>query len=141
MGPADDQTVHFFFRWTVLLLALPTLPLIVGTFVLSQIPLHLAMVDSKRSEIQGIELMLEELMAERVSELTQDRREAITFLQRQRTEAEALPEWPFGSKAFASIGGSTLTAILPMVLKMLFPTLSLAHMTAATYWSIWLYLA
>jgi hypothetical protein len=132
MRPIDDPSEPFFLRWPVLLLAVPTLPLIIGAFVGSQIPLHTAMVLCKGATIR------------RVSELTQNRRDAITFLQKQRAEAEALPEWPFSSKAFASVGGSGITAALPIVLKALptalkmwFPNLSLLpHASALVYWTL-----
>jgi hypothetical protein len=57
-GPPVGNAVTIFFSWPVLLLAAPTLLLIVGLFIGCQLSLHDAMVSYKERELRHIEQML-----------------------------------------------------------------------------------
>jgi len=107
----------FLRSYPVLMLAAPTLPLICGTFVACQIPMHRGMVAYKRREIRRVEQRLEKKLTDEISTPTKKRREEIEFMRRRMSELERLPEWPFGAWSLARVGGSTIAAVLPVMLK------------------------
>jgi hypothetical protein len=78
----------------------------------------------KRREILRLERMIEQATPADVAGLTKERQETIEFLRRRLAELEALPDWPFSSKALAGVGGSVITALLPVLLKGFLPPAS-----------------
>jgi hypothetical protein len=105
-------------NYPVLIISVPVLVFIVGSFIYAQMPLHYAMLEYKRGEVQRVRAMLREVTPQHVSEFSKDRQETIDFLQRQRMEAEALPEWPFSPRALAGVGGAAASALLPPLLNL-----------------------
>ena len=56
-------------------------------------------------------------MSDDIATLAKKRRDEIEFLRRRWSELESLPEWPFGATSLASVGGSSIMAVLPVVVK------------------------
>jgi len=117
--PAELLLPELLLTYPVLLLALPTFPVIVGCFIACQLPMHEAMLRYKRRECARTEAMLRAVAPEDSESLTKERRESIDFLSRQCAELDKLPEWPFSSAALAGVGGSSITAVLPVLAKSL----------------------
>lgn len=105
----------------VLLVALPILPLVIGCFIACQWPIHLGMLEFKRAELQRLDAMLHQLKPTSIDDLAEDRREKIEFLMKRRSEIDALPEWPFSTKALAGVSGSAASAVTPIFLKAMLP--------------------
>jgi hypothetical protein len=124
-GPPHASIAEVFSSYPVLLVALPTLPLIIGSFVHCQLPIHAAMLEYKKAELQRLDAMLAELAPARVADLTKEKQETIEFLVRRRNETEALPEWPFSGKALAGVSGSAVSALLPILLEGMLPAQAL----------------
>jgi hypothetical protein len=122
LGPPIRNAATIFITWPVLLLAVPTLPLIVGLFIGCQLPLHYAMVAYKERELRRIDQMLARFTPVDIEGLTKQSLDRIEFLHRRSAEAEALPEWPFASRSLASVFGSTITALFPVLLKVALTT-------------------
>ena len=97
------------------ILAIPTLPFIVGSFVVCQIPLHRKMLAYKREQIQRVDRMLAELSPASVDEMDSERRSKIDFLEKRKLQIRSLPDWPFNRASLLGTGASSLTAILPVV--------------------------
>ncbi len=102
---------------TVWILAAPTLPLIIGSFLVCQIPLHNRMVEYKRKEIQRIETLQEELVIHKSDGLTEEYRAKIEFLERQKALFSGLPEWPFSVITLISISASSFMPIFIALLS------------------------
>lgn len=116
-GPSDASFTETLQSYPVVLLGAPTLPFILGTFIQGQMPMHLAMVEYKRTQLHHIDVTLRQITPNRVSDLSKETQETIDFLLRRRAEAEALPEWPFRTIALARVGSSALTALVPLLIK------------------------
>jgi hypothetical protein len=116
-GPAHGKLLQVLYSLPVLLLAWPTLPLICGAFTVSQIPLHRGMMAYKKREILRVERRLDEIMSDDIAKLAKEKREEIEFLRRRWGELDDLPEWPFGLRSLASVGGSSVLAVLPVIVK------------------------
>lgn len=117
LGPRYSTLSAFLFSYPVIVVAVPTLPVILGCFIGSQVALHDAMTEYKRREIVRIERMIHELTPDKVSGFTKDTQETIEFLRRRVSELESLPDWPFSTKALAGVGGSVITAVLPVLVE------------------------
>lgn len=100
----------------VWVLATPTLPLIIGSFLVCQIPLHNRMVEYKMKEIQRIEILQEGLVIHKSDGLTEEYRAKIEFLERQKSLVSGLPEWPFSLITLISISASSF---MPFILALL----------------------
>jgi hypothetical protein len=116
-GPEHTKLSEVLRSYPVLLIAVPTLPLICGIFIGCQIPLHRGMMAYKKREIRLVEQRLDEIMADDIAVLAKKRRDEIEFLRHRWSELESLPEWPFGAKSLASVSGSSVMAVLPVVVK------------------------
>ena len=103
------------------LLAYPTLPFIIGSFIVCQYPLHVKMLTYKRDQIQQFDVMLAELNPAAVGDLDGERRSQIEFLEAQRAKARALPDWPFNRTSALGMGFTSFTAYLPVVVDRFFP--------------------
>jgi hypothetical protein len=103
------------------LLAYPTLPFILGSFIVCQIPLHNKMVAFKQAEILRLDQMLDEIQPTSVEQITGDRMGQIGFLEKQKEQARALPDWPFNKISLLGTGASSFTALLPMLSNEQFP--------------------
>lgn len=108
----------------MLLLAVPTFIIILGSFILCQTPLHKRMVKFKRDELLKIEKILQRLEPRFPTELNEGVRNNIEFLQRRRAAILSLPEWPFGLKLLIGAITSSVAPILPVLVN-IFPTLYL----------------
>lgn len=97
------------------LLAYPTFPLIVGSFIICQIPLHRRMVEYKREELMRLDRMLDEIQPVTATALDENLRDNIEFLDRQKNQYRALPEWPFSLVSLLGTGASSVTAIFPVL--------------------------
>ena len=116
-GPDHKELSQVLRSYPVLLLAVPTLPLICGAFIGCQIPLHKGMIAYKKREIRHVERRLDEIMSDDIAILAKEKREEIEFLRRRLDELENLPDWPFSVTSLASVGGSSIMAVLPVVIK------------------------
>lgn len=97
------------------LLAYPTFPLIVGTFLICQIPMHQKMVGFKRAKLARIERILDSIRPMTLSDLNNDVRDNIEFLERQKQTCRRLPEWPFNLRALFGSGITSVTALFPII--------------------------
>ena len=79
------------------------------------------MIAYKRSEVHRLDRMLETLKPSGVDELDGERRENIAFLEQQKTQLRALPDWPFNKSSLIGTGASSLTALLPVFAGNFFP--------------------
>lgn len=120
-GPPYSSLQEVLRAYPVVMVAAPTLPMIMGCFLYGQMPMHTAMVEYKRRELERIDALLREVSATSIAALSKETRDAFEFLLKRRNETEALPEWPFTSKAFAGVSTSALTAVLPVLLKGIVP--------------------
>jgi hypothetical protein len=136
LGPGNNELSKMLLSSPVLLIAGPTLPLICGTFIVCQFPLHKGMMAYKRREIRRVERWLDELLSEDKAALTKDKREEIEFLRQRWKELEGLPEWPFSRSAFAGMSGSTVLSVLPVLAKAV--ELSKPFAKAVTESQVWL---
>lgn len=104
---------------TLLAIAFPNALIILGSFVLSQFPLHRAMLDYKRSEALRLQGLIRDALAASLDDLGTDGRSRVDFLQKQLDKTLALPEWPFGWKALTSVAISWLAStIVPIASQM-----------------------
>jgi hypothetical protein len=100
--------------------ALPSLILFISSFVICQIPMHLRMLDHKRSEIMAIESLLNELEPGEPDELTKERSAKLEYYKAKLGEAMDLPEWPFQFSQLATISVSGFTAVgAPIAISLL----------------------
>lgn len=110
----------------VLILSVPAVALIFGSFVVAQIPLHRRMVEFKRGRVYEIESMLRELTPKKSSDLTEERLHQIAFLREECSKVTALPDWPFGwrslSAAFATSIGSVAPTLIAFAMGQIFPS-------------------
>jgi len=97
------------------LLAYPTLPFIIGSFVVCQIPLHRKLIAHKQDEILRIDQMLDEIRPHSVEQITKDCMDKIEFLEKRKEQTRALPDWPFSKISLLGTGASSFTALLPVL--------------------------
>lgn len=70
----------------VWILVSSTLPLIIGSFLVCQIPLHNRMLEYKKNELLRIENLLQkELEIHKFNDFTEERRAKIDFLERRKS--------------------------------------------------------
>lgn len=126
LGPPFDNVPATLKTWPILLLAFPTLPLIVGLFIGSQVPLHEAMLRFKDREIRRLRAMLSAVEVRNVEGLTQDALKLERSVRRRINEVDTLPEWPFRGPVMLSVAKAVLAAVSPLLLKVL-ATYASAH--------------
>ena len=95
------------------LLAYPTFPLIVGSFIICQYPLHQKMVEYKRTEIFRLEKILSDIKPKKIKEFDVERRNNIDFLDKQIEQTRSLPEWPFSLVSLLGTGATSVAAVFP----------------------------
>ena len=101
----------------VWILVSSTLPLIIGSFLVCQIPLHNRMLEYKKNEFLRIENLLQkELEIHKFNDFTEERRAKIDFLERRKSFFLQLPEWPFSTRTLIGLGISTF---MPLFLSLL----------------------
>ena len=105
------------------MLAYPTFPLILGTFIICQFPIHQKMVEYKRQEILRLDNMLDELNFHNAEDLDEELRNKIDFLYKQKEQFRQLPEWPFSLVSLLGTGASSVTAVFPVLFVEIFPDL------------------
>lgn len=103
------------------LLAYPTFPFIVGSFLVSQFPLHRRMVEYKRDGLRRLDDMLDEMQPHSAQDVSGEVCERITFLERQKEQYRALPEWPFSGRALFGTGASSMVATAPLLVAQIAP--------------------
>jgi hypothetical protein len=121
VGYIGDSEKDIFWLEPMLLLAYPTLPFILGSFVVCQIPLHRKMLAFKQAEITRIDQMLDDIRPSKVAQITGDRMDQIGFLEKQKEQLRALPDWPFSKISLLGTGASSFAAVLPMISRDEFP--------------------
>jgi hypothetical protein len=95
----------------------PALFVMVGSFLICQIPLHRRMMDFKRARLFHLDRILSELRPLQAEDLTEQRLRQLNYFEREREQVNSLPEWPFGWKSLTGVVVSALTPIIPTVLK------------------------
>lgn len=111
--------------WIVLAsLAAPSVVVIIGSFVICQLPLHWRMVEYKRGETLRVEQIVASLRPAGPSELSKERQDRLAYFQNLRDEIAALPEWPFRWRSLAGVSASAVGSIAPALFKLAFPTVS-----------------
>ncbi len=128
-GPRLSFPLQLNHTYPILLVGLPALPLIVGTFVRAQLPMHAGMLDYKKRELERIDRMLRTLRPTVVSDLSKETQEKIDFLIKRRAETESLPEWPFSRSAFTGVSGSAMSALFPLLAKVFEASAVFKHLT------------
>lgn len=94
-----------------------TLPLIIGSFLVCQVPLHNRMLEYKKNELRRIEnLLLKELEIHKFDDFTEERISKIDFLERRKSFFLQLPEWPFSMRTLVGLGTATC---MPLFLSLL----------------------
>ncbi len=121
VGYTGDTPNEIFDLPPMWLLAYPTLPFILGIFVVCLIPLHRKMVAYKQSEILRLDRMLDEIRPGEVSDIDGELRSNISFLENRQAQVRSLPNWPFNKISLLGTGVSSVTAILPMLANEDFP--------------------
>ena len=121
VGYTGENPENIFNLPPMWLLAYPTLPFILGSFVVCQIPLHGKMIAYKQAEILRLDQMLDEIRPTSVEQITGDRMDKIEFLEKQKEQARTLPDWPFSKISLLGTGASSFTALLPMLSNEKFP--------------------
>jgi hypothetical protein len=76
------------------------------------------LVSYKERELRNIEQMLAKFTPLDIETLTKESLDRIEFLRRRSSETETLPEWPFASRSLMSVCASTVTALCPVLLKL-----------------------
>ncbi len=102
---------------TMALLGIPPLVLFVGSFALSQFPLHKRMLDYKRLRVMELQERIRALEPASPDGLTEEIRKKIEFYRLTLLDALALPEWPFSFGNVSGVFVSSATAVLPVLLK------------------------
>jgi hypothetical protein len=100
------------------MLVLPTAIFISVAFIAAQMPLHRQMVEFKKSELARIERRLDLLKRSIEKSVTGKLLDEIKLYEDQKTEALALPEWPFGLKGLLGIVGSSVTVVFPTLFNL-----------------------
>jgi len=98
------------------LIAYPTFPLILGSFIVCQYPLHQKMIEYKRTEILRLEKMRDQIKPQNISEIDNELRSNIDFLDKQKEQYRSLPEWPFSLVSLLGTGASSVTALFPALI-------------------------
>lgn len=83
-------------------------------FIVTQVNVHLLMRRTKKDQFDAVSTQLFESLAAATRNPSQDAYYRISTLTKLRDEIAKLPEWPFDSKALASmISGSVSAAVVP----------------------------
>ena len=104
---------------TMVLLAVPAVFFIVGSFVVCQLPLHWRMVDFKHTLVRDLEQQIAALQAKNLDTLSDRERQLLVLLRSLSKEALPLPEWPFRWKALAGVFVFSIGAIAPAIVSTL----------------------
>lgn len=105
--------------WMLMLLAVPSLFIIIGTFFALQYPLHLRMVQYKDSSLRDLNERHRNLL-ESAAELTNDRIATIEFLNSEIARTSSLPEWPFDWQSLAKVASASFIPILSAFITKIF---------------------
>lgn len=95
-----------------LVIGIPTFVVILGSFVICQVPLHCRMIEYKKTEILKIDEVLDRLALRISDDSSGQFRESVEFFEKRKEQLITLPEWPF---SLTSLIGATASSILPMV--------------------------
>jgi hypothetical protein len=101
----------------VLLIGVPALGLIIGSFVFCQIPLHRQMTRYKQDRLYQLDQAILQLQAANPDALDDPGMRRLTFLRQEQERLTALPEWPFGWRSLAGLSVSSLAPLLPIAAK------------------------
>ncbi len=112
----------------VLLIGVPSLFLMIGSFVFCQIPLHRQMTVYKQHQLYTLDKTIQALQVSNPEAIDDAAVRRLTYWQQERERVIALPEWPFGWKSLAGLSVSALTPLLPLTAKAAFP-LAVAWLT------------
>jgi len=113
----------------VIIIGLPTIAAILGSFVICQVPLHHRMVEYKRKELIEIDRILSQLAARLSNNFDNKICENIDFLERRKDQIMALPEWPFDIK---SLMGATASSVMPLVVNATFSLIAKSEFVKTT---------
>lgn len=101
----------------VMLIGLPALAAMIGSFVLCQVPLHLQMVRYKQARIYDLDEMIRALQPTPAAPVDELGLHRLDYLGKERDRVIALPEWPFRWGALAGLSASSLGPLVPLLLK------------------------
>jgi len=101
----------------VVFIGAPALFVIVGSFVICQLPLHRRMVEFKSTKTYQLDQILSSLSPAQAADLTEERLRQVNYFAAERERVGSLPEWPFGWKPFTGLILSALAPISPAVLQ------------------------
>jgi hypothetical protein len=106
-------------RWIVLLaIDLPALCFLVGSFVVCQYPLHVRMVEYKRSALFRLDNVLERVAPNNADEMSEYRKQQVEFCLSEMKRIEKLPNWPFSLGSVSTVVGAWLVSMSPHLIKM-----------------------
>lgn len=110
-------TVHD--RWIVLLVIdIPALCFVVGSFIVCQYPLHIRMVECKRNGLFELDNLLERLVPQHGDEISEDRKHQVEFCLAEMKRLEKWPEWPFSRANLSGVVGAWVVTLAPHFVKM-----------------------
>jgi hypothetical protein len=112
----------------VLMLAGPTAALLLGSFVICQIPLHRRMLEYKDAQLERLQALMLELHEKGIDQLSGEELGRMKLLEERAAVVSALPEWPFQWSAFVRVASLSVSFILPKVATFLADN---AHVRAA----------
>src|SRR5208337_2659425 len=98
----------------LVVLALPSILLMVVSFIVCQWPIHCRMLEHKQTKLDEIAVLLERLQSDDPGKIDKERREQIAFFQERMSRILAWPEWPFGWRSLLGSMGSGIIAASPM---------------------------
>jgi hypothetical protein len=86
---------------------------LIGSFVLCQLPLHQAMVRYKAGQVQRLEPFLRDLLNKGIEHLAPDEMQRVRFIEERIALAAKLPEWPAGWGSLVRV--SWLSSLAPVL--------------------------
>lgn len=101
----------------MLMLGVPAVCLVIGSFVICQFPLHKQMVMYKDSQLEQLDAILSQLRNKQWPEISKDEQEKLRFIEERIARVSGLPVWPFSWRSMIGVFASSLTAVLPTIAK------------------------
>lgn len=103
----------------VIALSVPAITIILGSFVIAQIPLHRRMVECKRARMFELEEILQKFVPRIADDLTEERLKRLAFLRAELEAASSLPEWPFGWRSLSAVFATSIASVSPTLITFL----------------------